>query len=70
MAFKFSDLKGQLRDFYEKHFKPLSLGKKLLWISVGISIVVVLWVLLAINASPHYVALVSNVSEESAGYIA
>jgi flagellar M-ring protein FliF len=70
MAFKFSGLKDQLKDFYEKHFKPLSIGKKLLWILVAISVIVGLWVLLAINASPHYVALVSNVSEESAGYIA
>ncbi len=70
MAFKFSGLKDQLKDFYEKRFKPLSLGKKLLWILVAISVFVGLWVLVEINARPHYVVLVSNLTEQSAGYIA
>ena len=70
MALKFSDLKDQLKNFYEKRFKPLSIERKIIWIVVAISVVVGLWVLIAINASPHYVVLVSNLSEESAGYIA
>ncbi len=70
MAFKFSDLKDQLKDFYEKRFKTLSLEKKLVWLLVITSVFIGLGVLIKINSAPHYVALVSNLSESSAGYIA
>ncbi len=69
MAFKFSDLKDQLKKFYEERFKPLSLKEKALWIALIVGAFIGLAVIIGINASPHYVVLVSNLSDENAGYI-
>ena len=70
MAIKFSDLKDQLKKIYSERFKPLSLEKKFLWIAVIVGAIVGLWILVAVNLSPQYVVLVSNLSEENAGYVA
>lgn len=69
MAIKFSDLKVQLKKIYNERFKPLSLKEKVLWVAVITGAVIGLWVLIAVNSAPKYVVLVSNLSEENAGYV-
>ncbi len=69
MAFKFSDLGDQLKKFYEERFKPLNAKEKALWIALVVAAIAGLAVLIGINAAPHYTVLVSNLSEDNAGYV-
>lgn len=69
MAMNVGNLWKQVTKIYTDRFKPLSLGKKVLWIFVLLGAIIGLFVLIDVNSSPKYVTLVSNLSEESAGYV-
>ncbi len=69
MAINVSNLWKQTKKIYTDRFKPLSWGQKLLWIAVVLGTAIGLIILIDVNSSPKYVTLVSNLSEESAGYI-
>ncbi len=70
MAMNVSSFWEQVKKIYTDRFKPLSMGQKFLWIAVILGAIVGLSILISINAAPKYVTLVSNLSEQSAGYIA
>jgi flagellar M-ring protein FliF len=60
----------RIKKFYNEKFKPLTLNQKILWISLIFGAIVAISVLTYINSIPHYVVLVSNLSESNAGDIA
>ncbi len=66
----FKDVWERIKKFYNEKFKPLTLNQKILWISLVVSVIFALSLLAYFNSMPHYVVLVSNLSETDAGAVA